>query len=187
VRLQTQRRCCLGACCRDDGGCLLFLHGCFPCQHASCGCGVAAADGGDEDARKLSVFRAVLSRYCGTHSFHNYTKRAVYRAQSAADKMPKRLLERRDGYRWDSKNNWAVQVTQEGEGRASSTPPAVAATEEAGEGCLHPRLLSSAPVHGLLCIDFSCDLHAYHSYHVRVSGRLANPQNLMSMPPLSHR
>lgn len=38
-------------------------------------------DGSDEDARRLQLLRQCLALYEGSHPFHNYTKRRLYRAE----------------------------------------------------------------------------------------------------------
>ncbi len=38
--------------------------------------------GGEEDQRRLGLLRDTLALFEGTHAFHNYTKRKLYRAET---------------------------------------------------------------------------------------------------------
>eukprot|EP00208_Stichococcus_sp_RCC1054_P004074 CAMPEP_0206148292 /NCGR_PEP_ID=MMETSP1473-20131121/36198_1 /ASSEMBLY_ACC=CAM_ASM_001109 /TAXON_ID=1461547 /ORGANISM="Stichococcus sp, Strain RCC1054" /LENGTH=546 /DNA_ID=CAMNT_0053545583 /DNA_START=349 /DNA_END=1989 /DNA_ORIENTATION=- len=65
-------------------------------------------DGGEEDQRRLHLIRDCLALYKGSHPFHNYTKRRLYRpehrlknVQRAQDKRSR--IAREDPSHWSSK------------------------------------------------------------------------------------
>ena len=54
------------------------------CMHA-CVRAELKGDGGADDAARIDAFRAALRRFEGSHPFHNYTRRMVYRSEGGTN------------------------------------------------------------------------------------------------------
>ncbi|PSC73076.1 tRNA pseudouridine synthase [Micractinium conductrix] len=91
-----------------------------------------ALDGGEADAARMALLRAAWERFQGTHPFHNYTKRRLYREPAGRDRANRRGVTRadRDRLAAETEGEEADEVEEEaaadqpggsGSGSSSST------------------------------------------------------------------
>lgn len=92
-----------------------------------------ALDGGDRDAQRLALLAAAWQRFEGTHPFHNYTKRRLYRDGEGGGRRRKSRAEQ------DAEAAASVELGSEGSDEepasgAGADWPTASATTAAAEG-----------------------------------------------------
>lgn len=119
-------------------------------------------DGGEGDAARLALLRAAWERFQGTHPFHNYTKRRLYRDEAVhGDGRRKGRRDGRGGGGADGEDASAGS-SSEGEEEETGTPEASSSGGSSGaksEGALSSSDVTERP-RGQLRLEWKAEKDA---------------------------